>query len=563
MAKNKKSNYNLKWIYRQTKGTRFYLFLLALSAAFTAAITVSLAFFLKAFTDIATGVLEQSLLTTGIIATAVIIVGGIFTVIDSVLAQYITGRTERKTRMELMEVILSRQLADISKQHTGELLTKLTVDVLAISSCFVLIVRKMIGSILMAVMAVAAMFWLNWKMALIMLLLSPLLMAAMSILAAPMKNASADDKKNDEINRSIMQEDLSRIMLIKAYFMQDKAAKKMWGAYGKKLKSGVKVGFFEGLLAFFGSSVSMIMFMVALGIGAYFVMIGETTLGNLLGIIQLLNFVVMPISDFSAAVSLVSQATASALRVGAVYDLPADKKLIIGKPVDATELSAENVRFSYDDDSGSGHVLKDINAKFEKGVITGIAGKSGSGKSTLLKLLIGLYNPQEGKVTLKHKTGTVADIMPQVAYVPPVDYLFSGTVTDNIIMSELKPRMNEMRFAAADANILDFIESLPEGFATPIGESGGTVSSGQAQRLAIARAIYKQSPIVVFDEPTANLDTESIEKFQQAVRQIAKDKICIIVTHDNPTIAICDKVYLLDNGGIREKGADEEVLLGA
>ena len=363
---SKKSKYDLKWIYRQTKGTRFYLLLLAVSAVFTAVVTVSLAFFLKAFTDIATGVLEQSLLTTGLVATAVIVGGGIFMVTDAVLAQYITGRTERKARMDLMEVILTRRLADISKQHTGELLTKLTVDVLAVSSCFVLIVRKMIGSVIMAVMAVAAMFWLNWKMALIMLLLSPLLMAVTGLLAGPMKKASADDKKNDEVNRSIMQEDLSRIMLIKAYFMQDKAAGKMWDAYGRKLKSGVKVGFFEGTLAFSGSSVSSVMFMVALGIGAYFVMTGETTLGNLIGIIQLLNFVVMPISDFAGAVSLVSQAVASAERIGTIYGLPADKKLVIGKPVEATELIAEHISFAYqNDENGADTIFRDINVKFE------------------------------------------------------------------------------------------------------------------------------------------------------------------------------------------------------
>ena len=211
------------------------------------------------------------------------------------------------------------------------------------------------------------------------------------------------------------------------------------------------------------------------------------------------------------------------------------------------------------DDVG-GHAFRHV-WKFEKGFVTGIAGKSGSGKSTLLKLLIGLYNPQAGKVSLKHKKGAVADIMPQVAYVPPADYLFSGTVTENIIMSEMKARMEEMRQAAAGANILDFIETLPEGFETPIGESGGTVSSGQAQRLAIARAIYKQSPVVVFDEPTANLDAESAEKFKQAARQIARDKICIIVTHDAPTIAICDKVYWLEDGEIREKGAAEVAML--
>jgi len=166
----------------------------------------------------------------------------------------------------------------------------------------------------------------------------------------------------------------------------------------------------------------------------------------------------------------------------------------------------------------------------------------------LLKLLIGLYEPGGGTVELKHKSGVVIgdEILAQIAYVPPVDYLFSGAVFDNIIMSDDAPRVSEMESAAADANILDFIHSLPEGFGTQITESGGNVSSGQAQRLAIARAIYKRSPVIVFDEPTANLDVVSIEKFQSAVRRLAENgKICIIVTHDVSTIDMCDKVYVI------------------
>jgi len=126
-----------------------------------------------------------------------------------------------------------------------------------------------------------------------------------------------------------------------------------------------------------------------------------------------------------------------------------------------------------------------------------------------------------------------------------------------------EPRVNEIKSAASDANILDFIQSLPNGFDTPIGESGGTVSNGQAQRLAIARAIYKKSPVVVFDEPTANLDVDSIEKFQSAVRHLARDKICIIVTHDISTINVCDKVYVIESGHVREKLCGEELVIDA
>jgi len=319
----------------------------------------------------------------------------------------------------------------------------------------------------------------------------------------------------------------------------------------------MKVGKWEGLTVFSGQLMGFSMFLVALGVGAYFVMRGETTFGNLIAIVQLLNYIVMPVAGIAAAIAQIGQAKASAGRIGSIIELPTDKEVSAIEPVDAVELIVENVKFSYDKEEENA-VLESINAVFPKGKVTGLAGKSGSGKSTLLKLVIGLYAPSQGRVTLRHTFGVLEgeDVITQVAYVPPVDYLFSGTVAENIIMSEAEPRIEDMRVAAFGANILDFIESLPDRFDTIIGESGGTVSSGQAQRIAIARAIYKRSPIVVFDEPTANLDADSIEKFHSAVKALAKDKICIVVTHDASTMTVCDKVYVLEDGCIREKSGD-------
>jgi ABC-type multidrug transport system fused ATPase/permease subunit len=127
------------------------------------------------------------------------------------------------------------------------------------------------------------------------------------------------------------------------------------------------------------------------------------------------------------------------------------------------------------------------------------------------------------------------------------------------MMAENKPQMEKINTAASDANILDFIQSLPDEFDTLLGESGNTLSSGQAQRIAIARAIYKNKPIIVFDEPTANLDVDSIEKFHTAVRKLALNNICIIVTHDISTISTYDKVYLLDSGKAKEKPDIEQL----
>jgi len=555
-----KSEYGLGWIYQKTQGTRISLAVFSVLVIANTIITLSVAYFLKMFVDIATGDIKESLLFVGLIAISVIFAGGVITMINSVLVKCILGKTERNLRLELMDIILSRRLLDISKQHTGELLTKLTADIEAVSNCFINIIKNMIGGLASAVLATVALFLLNWKMAAIMLVLTPVLMVVMSVFSPFMQTASTLDKKYDEANRSLMQENLSRIMLIKAYFMRSTTITKIRSVYSQKLKSGMKMGMWVGVMSFSATLVANAMFMVVLGVGAYFVLNGETTVGSLIAIVQLLNYIVNPVANFAGTITQISQSTASAERIGTIYKLPADKEINAIDPVDASELFMKGVSFSYSNDVA---LLDNINAVFSKGSITGIVGKSGSGKSTLLKLLIGLYSPHNGRVGLRHSGGVVygEEIMPQVSYVPPTDYLFSGTVTENIVMaddnSDKNAVLKNMEIAAEQANIISFIRNLTLGFDADIGESGGTVSSGQAQRIAIARAIYKKSPVVIFDEPTANLDVESVSKFQTTVKILSKDKICVIVTHESSTVDICDKVYVIEEGALREKAKNE------
>jgi len=552
MEQEKLKKYGLGWIFKYTNGTRAYLVLFALMILIATGLEMSIAFFLKAFVDIAMGESSASLLSVGLLAAAVMAVAGVIYMLSAVLSKYIYGKTERKVRTGLLDIIFSRRMYDISKEHTGELLTKLTLDAQAVSEIYPIITRNIVGSVASVLIAVISMLLLDWRIALIVLGLAPILMFAMGVLTPFIEKASVRDKENDEENRSMLQEYLSRIMLIKTYYMQAKTISKVKDNYAKKLRSGMKLGMWEGLTMFAGLFVGISMFLTILGVGAYFVLRGETSFGNLVAIVQLLNYVVNPVAKVAETISLISQAKASSRRIGTIIELPADTPFGKSTSISADELIAEDISFSYDADEEKSDILKDVHVKFNKGMVSGIIGKSGSGKSTLLKLLIGLYEPDSGSITLSHEHGVLngEEIMPQVAYVPPVDYLFSGTVADNIVMSDDVPNLKEMEKAASDANILGFIQSLPDGFDTVIGESGGTVSSGQAQRIAIARAIYKGSPVLVFDEPTANLDADSIEKFQSVIKQISNEKICIVVTHDTSTMEACDTVLELEGGRV-------------
>lgn len=547
---NKK--YGLKWIFKKTNKCKLQMIIYAILALCIPIIQLLFAYFMKLFIDIAVGNSNMALLDIVLYSVAAIIAGGIVMMINSVLAKNIYGTNENNLRTELMEIIMSRRMIDISKQHSGELLTRLTADVQSISMCYITIAENIIGGLASSLFAAVTLFFLNWKIAVILIVLTPLMMFLMGALTPQIQKANAADKKYDEINRTVMQENLNKIMLIKTYSMQTKIIEKMKAAYKNKLKSGMILGAWEGFAAFVGTLSGNVMSLVTLGLGSYFVLTGETTVGSLIMIVQLLNYIVTPLSKFPAAVAQIGQAAASSARLEEIYELPQEQINNLLKNVNAETLCAENLSFEY---TQANNILNNVNLSFSKGLVTGIIGKSGSGKSTLLKLLMGLYTPQNGTVKLKYDLGTLSgnDIITQVAYVPPNDYLFSGTVAENIIMAEENAVQNQIRDAASKANILDFINSMSDGFDTVLGEDGSTVSSGQAQRIAIARAIYKQSKIFIFDEPTANLDEDSIAKFQSAVKKLAEDNICIIVTHDTSTIDICDKVYALSDGITTEK----------
>lgn len=553
---NKK--YGLKWIFQKTNKCKLQMIIYAILALCIPIIQLLFAYFMKLFIDIAVSNSDMALIDIALYSIAAIIAGGIVMMINSVLAKNIYGTNENNLRTELMEIIMSRRMIDISKQHSGELLTRLTADVQSISMCYITIAENIIGGLASSLFAALTLFFLNWKIAVILIVLTPLMMFFMGALTPQIQKANAADKKYDEINRTVMQENFNKIMLIKTYSMQTKIIEKMKAAYKNKLKSGMILGAWEGFAAFVGTLSGNVMSLVTLGLGSYFVLTGETTVGSLIMIVQLLNYIVTPLAKFPAAVAQIGQAAASSARLGEIYELPQEQINNSLKNVNAETLCAENLSFEYTQDN---NILNNVNLSFSKGLVTGIIGKSGSGKSTLLKLLMGLYTPQNGTVKLKYDLETLSgnDIITQVAYVPPNDYLFSGTVAENIIMAEENAVQNQIRDAASKANILDFINSMSDGFDTVLGEDGSTVSSGQAQRIAIARAIYKQSKIFIFDEPTANLDEDSTAKFQSSVKKLAEDNICIIVTHDTSTIDICDKVYVLSDGIITKKINNMEV----
>lgn len=211
------------------------------------------------------------------------------------------------------------------------------------------------------------------------------------------------------------------------------------------------------------------------------------------------------------------------------------------------EISVENLSFSYADEQ----ILTDINFQLRKGQILGIHGRSGSGKSTLLKLLMRFYDPQQGKISIN---GTAladintASLRDNMAYITQQTYIFNDTIEENIRLAHRSATQEQIIEAATQASIHDFIMSLPEGYQTKMTELGGNLSDGEKQRIGIARAFLHNAPIIFLDEPTSNLDSLNEAIILQSLLQVKADKLIILVSHRQSTMAICDQVIGIENG---------------
>ncbi|MFC2552512.1 MAG: ABC transporter ATP-binding protein, partial [Rodentibacter sp.] len=214
---------------------------------------------------------------------------------------------------------------------------------------------------------------------------------------------------------------------------------------------------------------------------------------------------------------------------------------------DVSDIAVENLNFAY----GEEQILSGINLQLTKGQILGIHGRSGSGKSTLLKLLMRFYDPQQGQIRINGEplaNINTASLRDNMAYITQQTYIFNDTIEENIRLAHRSATQEQIIEAAKQASIHDFIMSLPEGYQTKMTELGGNLSDGEKQRIGIARAFLHNAPIILLDEPTSNLDSLNEAIILQSLRNVKADKLIVLVSHRQSTMAICDQVIGIESG---------------
>ncbi|NNK74601.1 MAG: peptidase domain-containing ABC transporter [Maribacter sp.] len=413
-------------------------------------------------------------------------------------------------------------------------------------------------NVLIIVFSFALMFSYYWKLALVMLLLIPFYLSI--YFAVNQLNKKTERKvmeKSTDLESQLV-ESLNSVSTIKRFGLEDFANIKTETRFIELLKTGYRSALNSIFSGTSSGLVSRLFTIILLWSGAYFVIDGEITPGELMSFYAIIGYFTGPVASLIGANKQIQNALIAADRLFEIMDLEREdhQNKIVLKKKNISDIRFKNVGFRY---GTRVEVFKSLNLIIPKGKITAIVGESGSGKSTLMSLLQNIYPIQKGNIFIGDydlKNVDISRLRDLVGVVPQKIDLFAGNVIENIAVGEFEPNMERISDICNSIGILEFIENLPKGYGTFLGENGAALSGGQKQRIAIARALYKKPEILVLDEATSSLDSSSENYVQKTVHNLRENKKTIVViTHRLSTIVNADKIVVLDKGKVVEEGS--------
>lgn len=440
--------------------------------------------------------------------------------------------------------------------RVGEIISRIN-DAVKIRAFINDVSITLIVNLFIVLFSFGLMFVYSWKLALIMLVVIPLY--ALVYLISNKLNKKQERKLMEHTAdlESQLVESLNSVRTIKQFGVEDFSNMKTEVRFVSLLKTVFKSGKNSIFSNYSSEFISRIFTVVLLWVGSYFVIDNEITPGELLSFYALIGYFTGPVSGLIGSNKSIQNALIAADRLFEIMDLEREsmEHKIELRPDNMGDVSFENINFAY---GTRKEVFNNFSLRIPRGKITAVIGESGSGKTTLASLLQKLYPLNMGRISINNidiNHFSYASLRAVVSSVPQQLTLFSGNIIDNIALGEFEPDMDRILSIVRELGLMSFIEKLPQGFNTQIGENGASVSGGEKQRLAIARAIYKNPEIIIFDEATSSLDSVS-EQNVKAVIQRLKDqgKTILIIAHRLSTVCDADKIAVLDRGELIEEG---------
>lgn len=497
-------------------------------------------------------------------ATLVIaIISAVATYIDNYYTTSIGQWVANDLRIRIYEHLHRLSLRFYDTAKTGTLMSTITSDVATIQSFASSSTLSIVVDIITIIFMVGLMFWLNWDFTLIALAVTPFLLMAVMHFKKAVKEVTRTVRIKQSEVVAVVQEGLGSVRAVKAFGRQDLEAAHLEAASHATVEAALKARQVKSLLSPMVSIVVAFCTAIVLWRGTGLIVAGVMTTGALTVYLAYLAKFFKPVKDLASMTSAIAQTTVALERIQKILLADAvirehPKAVDPGRVKGA--ISFENIAFGY---SNEVQVLRDVSFNIEAGQVIGIVGPTGSGKSTILSLLPRFYDPSAGRILIDGNdvsTFKVAALRTQVGFVLQETVLFRGTIRENIAYGRPGATDEEIIAAAKIANADEFISRMPHGYDTVVGERGDTLSGGQRQRIGIARAVIRNSPIMILDEPTAALDTESERLVIEGLRQLMKGRTVIMIAHRLSTISQADKIVVLKDGVVAEEGSHSELL---
>lgn len=466
-------------------------------------------------------------------------------------------------REQTFKHLQSLSLGFFTSQRTGELISRLSSDVTLIRSALTNNVATVLGQLITFAGSLVLMIVLNWRLTLYILAAAPLIVGSAAIFGARLRKLSAEVQDELADSTAIAEEALSGIRIVKAFTREAYESAR----YSQQILKTFRVIMRQTVIrSAFGPLISFFAFSALAGVlwvGGREVLAGRLTAGALIAFLVYGINIAGSLGAFTNLYTQLQEAAGATRRIFELLDTKADIRDLpeaqsIGKLQGAIEF--RNVTFQYED---SDRILKEIDLAIRPGEVLALVGPSGAGKSTLFNLIPRFYDPTEGNVLVDGvncKDITVQSLRSQIGLVPQETTLFSTSVRENILYGRLDATEEEVIAAAQSANAEEFIQQLPDGYETSVGEKGVKLSGGQRQRIAIARALLRNPRILLLDEATSSLDSESEGLVQEALERLMQNRTTIIIAHRLSTIQMADRIVVLDRGRIVELGSHEELM---
>jgi ATP-binding cassette subfamily B protein len=509
---------------------------------------------------------DKALLLAGIAFLIVLI----FTVTRSVASfrRYLLQKLGQQTVFDMREALYAKVHALGLDYHgskrTGDTITRVTSDVKEVRTMLVDSVVEVFSSVTILIGMMVVMLWLDWQLTLLALVTVPFLFLAVKRYRQALVQRMRIVRTREGAIASVMQEAIIGIRAVKLFAREEDEMERFRTESRESLRASVDSAMIEakfstvlGIVGGFGTALVVYF-------GARQVLSGVLSLGDLTVFVAYLALFLSPLWALSRQVNQIGTSLVSGERIidllnaePSVKDLPGASPA----PVFDGRVAFEGVRFAYEDEAGE--VLRGVDFDVEAGSRVALVGVSGAGKTTVTSLIARLYDPQEGRVLIDGediKGFTLKSLRDSITFVPQDPLLFRATVAENIAYGRPGASREEIEVTAELAGADEFIRALPEGYDTVLSERGESLSGGQKQRISIARAMLRDTPILILDEPQAGLDAEAAAAVEESWRALTEGRTTFVIAHELRLVRSVDTILVIEDGSVAETGTHEDLV---